>query len=86
MSVEHANIISITILDSGAKISIATKSIWEKWGKPAVRSTQMNLQLVDGKLENPMGILEGRTLTSCGIEYEHTFAIVDFKREANYVR
>ena len=44
----------------------------------------MNLQLADGKLENPIGILEGITLTSCGIEYEHAFAIVDIGREANY--
>ena len=44
----------------------------------------MNLQLVDGKLENPIGILQNVALTSCGIEYTHTFAVVDFERGANY--
>ena len=74
--VEHGSIISIAILDSGAGISVATKSIWEKWGKPTVRSTRMNLQSADGKLENPIGILENVSLISCGIEYTHSFAVV----------
>ena len=44
----------------------------------------MNLQPVDGRLENPIGILENVALTTCGIEYTHSFAVVDFGREANY--
>ena len=44
----------------------------------------MNLQLADGSLENPIGLLENVTIKSCGIEYEHTFAIVDFGKCANY--
>lgn len=44
----------------------------------------MNLQLADGKLQNPIGILEDVSLVSCGIEYKHSFAVVDFGREANY--
>ena len=44
----------------------------------------MNLQLVDGNLENPIGLLENVTVKSYGIEYEHTFAIVDFGKNANY--
>ena len=74
----------MSILDSGSGMSVATKSIWEKWGKPMVRSTQMNLQLADGRLKNPIGILENVALTTCGIEYTHSFAVVDFGREANY--
>ena len=70
--------------DSGVRISIATKSIWEKWGKVAVQSTHMNLQLATGSLENPIGVLENvTTVKSCGIEYLHTFAIVDFESRAN---
>ena len=38
----------------------------------------MQLQLVDKKLAKPLGILENVTLSSCGIKYEHNFAIVDF--------
>ena len=75
---------SIVILDSGAGISIATKTIWEKWGKPTVRQTRMNLQLADDSLENPIGLLENVTVKSCGIEYEHTFDVVDFGKNANY--
>ena len=44
----------------------------------------MNLQLADGSLENPIGVLENVTVKSCGIEYVHTFAIVDFGSRANY--
>ena len=44
----------------------------------------MNLQLADGSLENPIGLLENVTMKSCGIEYEHTFATVDFGQNANY--
>ena len=75
---------AIAILETGAGVSIATKSIWEKWGKRVVRKTRMQLQLADGKLARPLGILENVTLTSCGIKYEHTFAIVDFGTDPNY--
>ena len=44
----------------------------------------MNLQLADGRLKNPIGILENVALTTCGIEYTHSFAIVDFGKEDNY--
>ena len=44
----------------------------------------MNLQLADGSLENPMGLLEQVIVNSCGLEYEHTFAIVDCGRNTNY--
>ena len=44
----------------------------------------MNLQLADGRLKNPIGILENVALTTCGIEYTHSFAVVDFGKEANY--
>ena len=44
----------------------------------------MNLQLADGKLENPIGILEDVALISCGIEYTHSFAVVDFGRDRVY--
>ena len=81
---EHRNVIFMAILDSGAGMSVATKSIWEKWGKRAVRSTRMNLQLADGRLKNPIGILENVALPTCGIEYTYSFAGVDFRKEANY--
>ena len=84
LPINHKGIESIAILDSGAGISIATKSIWEKWGRPTIRRTRMNLQLADGSLENPIGLLENVMVTSCGIEFEHTFAIVDFGRDTNY--
>ena len=64
LPLEMASIVSIAILDSGAGISIATKSMWEKWGKPIVQSTRMNLQLADGSLEQPIGVLENVTVKS----------------------
>ena len=44
----------------------------------------MNLQLADNSLENPIGLLENVTMKSYGIEYEYTFAIVDFGKNINY--
>lgn len=44
----------------------------------------MHLQLADKNLENPIGLLENITITSCGIEYEHTFAVVEFGKNTNY--
>ena len=44
----------------------------------------MQLQLADGKIAKPMGMLKKVTMTSCGIKYEHTFAIVDFGTDPNY--
>ena len=84
LPVKYGDIESMAILDSGAGISIATKPVWERWGKPTLRKTQMNLQLADGSLNNSIGIVEDITVESCGIEYEHTFAIVDFGVNTNY--
>ena len=78
------NVKSIAILDSGAEVGIATKSIWESWGKPAIWRTRMSLQLADGSLEHPLGLLEDVKVKSCGIEYLQTFAIVDFGKNTNY--
>ena len=39
LPVEHRNVIFMAILDSGAGMSVATKSIWKKWEKPTIRST-----------------------------------------------
>ena len=62
----------VVILDSGPGVGIATKSIWESWGKPARRRTRMSLQLADGSLERPIGLLENVMVKSCGIEYTHS--------------
>ena len=44
----------------------------------------MQLRLADGKIARPLGMLEKATMTSCGIDYVHTFAIVDFDQDPNY--
>ena len=44
----------------------------------------MQLQLADGTLTKPLGMLERVTVTSCGIAFMHMFAIVDFGRDPNY--
>ena len=84
LPIEYNKYKAIAILDTGAGISIATKSVWEKWGKLALRKTRVQLQLADGKLAKPLGMLENVTVESCGIKYEHTFAIVDFGTDPNY--
>ena len=84
--VEYNNVKTLSILDSGANIAIATKSLWEAWGKPAIRRMQMKLQLIDGHLEVPLGLLEGIIISTCGIKFTHTFAMVDFGRKTAYDR
>ena len=44
----------------------------------------MKLQLANGYIERPIGLLEGFVVTSCGVEYEHMFAVVDFGKISNY--
>ena len=44
----------------------------------------MKLQLADGHIQRPIGFLERVLVTTCGIEYEHIFAVVDFGKEPNY--
>ncbi|MCO5560551.1 hypothetical protein L7F22_014166 [Adiantum nelumboides] len=84
LPVKFNEITSLAILDSGARVAIATKQVWESWGSPAMRKTRMKLQLANGFMESPIGLLEKTIVTSCGIEYEHTFAVVDFGRKPNY--
>ena len=69
LPVEYNGMKNLAILDSGAGVAIATKSVWEQWGRPAIRKTRMKLQLADGNMERPMGVLEKIVVSSCGIEY-----------------
>ena len=84
LPVKYGDTESMAILDSGVGISIATKRVWERWGKPTLRKTRMNLQLADGSLNNPIGIVEDITVESCGIEYENSFSIFYFGENTNY--
>ena len=85
LPVEFNEVRSLAILDSGAGVAIATKEVWESWGKPALRKTRMKFQLADGFIESPIGLLEKVVVSSCWIEYKHTFAVVDFGKKPNYV-
>ena len=68
--VEYRGTNTLAILNSGAGVAIATRAIWESWGRPAIRKTRMKLQLADGYIERPLGLLEGLVVTSCGVEYD----------------
>ena len=72
LPVKYNDYKAIAILDTGAGISIATKTVWEKWGRQALRKTRMQLQLADGKLAKPLGMLERVAVSSCGIRYTST--------------
>ena len=46
----------------------------------------MKLQLADenGYIERPLGMMDRMEISSCGIKYEHTFAVVEFGKDPNY--
>ena len=44
----------------------------------------MKLQLADGQIQSSIGLLERVLVTTYGIEYEHTFVVVDFGQKPNY--
>ena len=50
----------------------------------ALRKTRIKFQLANNFMERPLGLRGKVVVTSCGIEYEHTFAVVDFGKEPNY--
>lgn len=72
------------ILDTRAGISIITKETWETWDKRALRKTCLGLQLANGEIKYPMGLIDNMPMRVCGIKIEHTFAVVDFDQETNY--
>ena len=82
--VEVDGIKTMKILNTGAGISIATKAIWDQWEKQALHKTHMALQLADGNLEHPLGLLEHIIVKSYGIEYDHTIVMVDFGKDPSY--
>ena len=84
LPIEYNDVETLAILDNGAGVAIATKNIWEKWGRPAIKRTRLKLQLADGHLEPPLGLLEGISITTCGIKFIHTFVVVDFGRRTTY--
>ena len=84
LPLEYNGVKTMAILDTRAGIGIATKAMWVKWGKKALRKTCMDLQLADGNLEQSLGLLENVIMKTCGIKFEHTFAIVDFGQDRSY--
>ena len=40
--------------------------------------------MIDGHLELSLGLLEGVSITTCGIKFVHTFAMVDFRKKIAY--
>ena len=44
----------------------------------------MKLQLANGNFAKPMGLVEQVVLSTCGIEFVHTLAIIDFGLKSTY--
>ena len=84
LPVEYAGHNHLAILDCGAGIAIAKKGVWERWGKPYLKQTNIKLQMADGNIKFPIGMLEKVLLTSSGVQFEHTIAVVDFEEDPSY--
>ena len=54
LPIEYKGFTTTAILDNGAGVAIATKAIWKKWGKPALRQTRLELQLAEDMLNDPL--------------------------------
>ena len=78
LPIEYARHSIMAILDGGVGMDVITKKVWELWGKPTMKQTPIKLLLADGNIKEPIGLLERVIATSCGVRYEHTFAVVDF--------
>lgn len=78
LPVNFDDFVSLAILDSGARINITSLLVWEHWQKPKLCQIEMNMQLADASLNTLIRIFKNTKVESCGIEYKHTFVIVDF--------
>ena len=58
LPVEFNEVKSMAIVDSKARLVIATKDVWDAWGNLALRKIRMKIQLADGYIESPIGLLE----------------------------
>ena len=43
LPIEYNEVQSLAILNSGVGVALITMQVWEAWGKPALRKTQMKL-------------------------------------------
>ena len=78
LPVHMDNVKTLAILDTGMhSYQIHVDQI----GKIVSKKNSNELQLADGNLENPLGMLENVLVESCGIKYVHSFAIVDFGQD-----
>ena len=84
LPIQMGKVKTLAILDTGARVSIATKAMWIKWGQLSLIKMRMELQVADGNLEHPLGMLENVLVESCGVKYVHSFAIVDFGQDPSY--
>ena len=48
-------------------------------GKKSIVETTTGLQFANGVITYPMGLIEGVQVKICGIDFDHTFVVVDFK-------
>ena len=74
--IEFNNKKSLSIFNSGVGVAMDAKKFWDSRGKLALRKTSLKLQLVDGYIKSPIGLLEKIIVSSYGIEYENNFIIV----------
>ncbi|RYA38459.1 hypothetical protein [Enterobacter cloacae complex sp. GF14B] len=84
LPVRYNDVETMAILDSWAGIAIATKVVCESWGKSTIIQTRMKLQLDDRHIEKLLGLLEKVIVSSCGIDHQYNFSIVDFGKRLNY--
>ena len=64
LQAEFNEVQNLAILDSGVGVALITVQVQEAWGKPALRRTQMKLQLAEGFMERLLGLLENVVVTS----------------------
>lgn len=44
----------------------------------------MGLQLANGKIKYPLGMIDNVQVKICGIEFKQTFAFINFEQDTNY--
>ena len=70
------------VIDTREGVSRVSYKFWCKWGRPKMLSSDVKLQMADGSIQRPKGMIPAHSFTVHGIEFNLTFVVT---RPSNHV-